>query len=69
MYRFLIGRDIVVTINCIVYSALTLEKSAISKAQKHIICIFKNGKKSIFAHEEGLKLPKMHFLTFFRCKN
>ena len=27
------------------HSALKLEKSAISKVQKHIICIFKNGKK------------------------
>ena len=43
------------------HSALKLEKSAISKVQKHIICIFKNGKKSIFAPEKSLKLPKMQF--------
>ena len=41
------------------HSALKLEKSAISKVQKSIICIFKNGKKSIFAPEKSLKLPKM----------
>ena len=29
------------------HSALKLEKSAISKVQKHIFCYFKNGKKSI----------------------
>ena len=45
------------------HSALKLEKSAISKVQKNIICIFKNGKKSIFAPEISLKLPKMHFWT------
>ena len=45
-----------------IHSALKLEKkSAISKVQKHIICIFKNGKKSIFALEKSLKLPKMQF--------
>ena len=43
------------------HSALKVEKSAISKVQKHIICIFKNGKKSIFATEKSLKLPKMQF--------
>ena len=43
----------------IVHSALKLEKSEISKVQKHIICIFKKGKKSIFAPEKSLKLPKM----------
>ena len=42
-------------------SALKLEKSAISKVQKHIFCYFKNGKKSIFAPEKSLKLPKMQF--------
>ena len=36
------------------HSALKLEKSAISKVQKHIISIFKNGKKSIFAQEKSL---------------
>ena len=44
----------------LVHSALKLEKSAISKVQKHIICIFKNGKKSIFAPE---KIPKIAFLV------
>ena len=46
------------------HSALKLEKSAISKVQKSIICIFKNGKKSIFAPEKSLKLPKMQFLDW-----
>ena len=44
-----------------VHSALKLEKSAISKVQKHIFCIFKNGKISIFAPAKSLKLPKMPF--------
>ena len=39
------------------HSALKLEKSAISKVQKHIFCHFKNGKKSIFAQEKSLKKP------------
>ena len=43
------------------HSALKLEKSANSKVQKYIICIFKNGKKSIFAPEKSLKLLKMQF--------
>ena len=43
------------------HSALKLEKSAISIVQKHIICIFKNDKKSLFAPEKSLKLPKMQF--------
>ena len=30
-----------------------------------IICIFKNGKKSIFAQEKTLTLPKMQFSDFF----
>ena len=39
---------------------LKLEKSAISKLQKHIIFAFsKMAKKSIFAPEKTLKLPKM----------
>ena len=42
-------------------SALKLEKNAISKVQKHIFCIFKSGKKSIFAPEKSLKLPKMQY--------
>ena len=46
------------------HSALKLEKSAISKVQKSIICIFKNGKKSIFAPEKSLKLPKIKFLDW-----
>ena len=33
--------------------ALKMKKSAISKVQKHIICNFKNGKKSIFALEKS----------------
>ena len=37
------------------------KSSAISKVQKHIFCYFKNGKKSIFAPEKSLKLPKMQF--------
>ena len=35
--------------------------------QKSIICIFINGKKSIFAPEKSLKLPKILF--FFQSKN
>ena len=46
-------------------SALKFEKSAISKVQKHIFAISKMGKKSIFAHEKGLELPKMQFLDYF----
>ena len=45
--------------------ALKLEKSAISKVQKHIFCSFKNRKKSIFAPEKSLKLPKLQFSDFF----
>ena len=49
------------------HSALKLEKSAISKVQKHIFCYFKNGKKSIFARENSLKTtkncPKIAFLA------
>ena len=51
------------------HSALKLEKSAISKVQNNITCIFKNGKKPILAVEKSLKLPKMHFWTFLLCKN
>ena len=47
------------------HSALKLEKSAISKVQKSIICIFKNGKKSIFAQEKSLKLPKNTIFGLF----
>ena len=35
------------------HSALKLEKSAISKVQKHIFCYFKNCKKSTFAQEKN----------------
>ena len=35
----------------LVHSALKLKKSAISKVQKSIICIFKNGKKQ-FLHQK-----------------
>ena len=38
------------------HSALKLEKSAISKVQKHIFCNFKHSKKSIFTPEKSLKL-------------
>ena len=41
---------------CMPHGALKLEKSAISKVQKHIFYYFKNGKKSIFAPEKSLKL-------------
>ena len=47
------------------HSALKLEKSAISKVQKHIICIFKNGKKSIFAPEKSPKIAFLLVLNFF----
>ena len=51
-------------------------KSAISKVQKSIIYIFKNGKKSIFALEKSLKLPifglfsgaKIDFLPFLKMQ-
>ena len=43
----------------IIHSALKLEKSAISKVQKHIIQKWQ--KKSIFAPEKSLELPKMQF--------
>ena len=46
---------------CTLHSALKLEKSEIPKVQKSIICILKNGKKSIFAPEKCLKLPKSCF--------
>ena len=56
------------------HSAVKLEKSAISKVHKHIICIFKNGKKSIFAPEKSLKIAflvvfsfaKIEFLPFLK---
>ena len=35
------------------------------KSAKNIICIFKNGKKSIFTPEKSLWLPKMQFSDFF----
>ena len=55
------------TLESELHSALKLEKSAISKVQKNIICIFKNGKKSIFAPEKILKLPKKS--GFFQSEN
>ena len=42
----------------VIHSALKFEKSAISKVQKHIICHFKNGKKSTFAPVKCLKNTK-----------
>ena len=42
------------------HSALKLEKSALSKVQKSIICIFKNGKKTIFAPKKRCNLGKFH---------
>ena len=48
-----------------VHSALKLEKSSISKVQKHIICNFKNGKKSIFAPEKSPKIAFLVVLNFF----
>ena len=42
-----------------------MENSAISKLQKHIICIFKNGKKSIFAPEKSPKIAILVVLNFF----
>ena len=47
------------------HSAIKLEKSAISKVQKYIICIFKNGKKSIFALEKSPKIAFLVVLNFF----
>ena len=42
-----------------------LGKEYLYQVKKHIICYFKNGKKSIFSQEESLKLPKMQFSDFF----
>ena len=42
-----------------------IRKSAISKVQKSIICIFKNGKKSIFAPEKSPKIAFLLVLNFF----
>ena len=47
------------------HSALKLEKSAISKVQKHIFCHFKNGKKSIFVPENSPKIAFLVVLNFF----
>ena len=47
------------------HSALKLEESAISKVQKHIICIFKIGKKSIFFTRKRFKTTKNAILNFF----
>ena len=53
--------------HCIVllHSALKLEKSAISKVQKHIFYHFKNGKKSIFCTSKKFKTTKNAILNFF----
>ena len=48
-------------------AALKWEKSAISKVQKHIFCNFKKVKKSIFAPEKSLKLPKILFFQNEYC--
>ena len=50
------------------HSALKLEKSAISKVQKHIIYIFKNGKKSIFVPEKTPKIAFLVVLNFFQVQ-
>ena len=42
------------------------KKSAISKVQKSSICIFKNGKKLIFAPEKSLKQPKILFFSVLK---
>jgi len=47
------------------HSALKKEKSVISKVQKNIICIFKNGKKSTFAPEKSPKIAFLEVLNFF----
>ena len=39
-----------------------------SKVQKHIICIFKNGKKSIFAPEKSPKIAFLVVLKFFHVQ-
>ena len=46
-------------------SALKLEKKCNFKSAKSIICIFKNGKKLIFAPEKKFKTTKNAILTFF----
>ena len=50
------------------HSVLKLEKSAISKVQKHIFYNFKNGKKSSFAPQKSLKLQKCNFKLFSGAK-
>ena len=47
------------------WQALKSEKSAISKVKKNIICIFKNGKKSIFAPEKKFKTTKNAIFGLF----
>ena len=42
-----------------IHSALKLEKSAITKIQKHIFCNLKNGGKNQFLHQK--KVRKLHF--------
>ena len=44
--------------NTLRHSALKLEKSAISKVQKHIFCYFKNGKKINFCTRKKFKTTK-----------
>ena len=48
-----------------IHSALKLEKSAISKMQKSIIRIFKNGKKINFCTRKRFKTTKNAILNFF----
>ena len=55
--------SIVNTKFCLLHSPLKLEKSAISKVQKHIFRKFKNVKKSIFAPEKSY-YQKCNFRTF-----
>ena len=40
------------------HSAVKLEKTAISKVQKHIFCYFKNGKKINFCTRKKFKTTK-----------
>ena len=49
----------------VLHSALKLEKNCNFKSAKNIICIFKNGKKSIFAPEKSLKIAFLVVLNFF----
>ena len=51
------------------HGALKLEKSAISKVQKHLLAISKMAKKSIFAQEKSLKLTKNAIFGLFSSAN